>query len=91
MLWRAIIEERPDPLRLAGLASNQQIPQRLKRGRLFAHHLVEQRRGEEHHADFLLLNRSCEIPRRQQNGLGNADQAGAVEQGTPDFKRRGIE
>src|SRR5207244_6965741 len=56
MLRRAVLEYFPDPLWITRIASNQEIPQMLERGRHLAGQSIEQRRRQDKRSDLLFLD-----------------------------------
>src|SRR5262245_41492711 len=84
-------KDRPDPLRIARLASEEQISQPPKRRWHLARHLIEERGRQKESADALALDGSRKVPWGEQHVLRNSHKGRTVQQGAPNLEGGRIE
>ncbi len=86
-----LAQQRPIAGRVCAFAARKQQPQALQGLRNLLHVLVEQRRGNEQHADSGIDQQGAEANRINQRFMVNHTQLPAIEQGAPHFHGAGIE
>ena len=90
MLRRFVLEDARDRFRIAGLAAEHHRAHGCKSVRHFGGQLIEQRRRQEHRADFLFAQFARKIFWRQRHIARDAHERRAIQQRAPDFERRGV-
>ena len=89
--WRAVFQNARDGLRIGRVAAEQKMAQRLKCRRGMRSDLIKKRGGHEHRGDAFTTNCRREPCRLEHGIFRQDDDAPAIQERPPYFKRRGVE